>query len=263
MFNIKHTACNTVHGSDEVIYHVEDRDFFILIYTKTDAVFNIDEQQYNVETGSIILLPPDAKAVYQGDNAEYIDDWINFYDNQEILMSMCGRDNSHSQGIPLRCPIYFGTDSPVEAYFMLITNAFHSGLTQRNAITNNLMMALFELIKSHCVENDSIVPHYNAILSIRQNIYANPQLEYSIPELAKEANLSSVYFQELYKKAFGISCGADIINSRIENAKRLLNETAYTVEQIAERCGYHSVIHFSRQFKQAAGTAPSRWRNSH
>ena len=75
--------------------------------------------------------------------------------------------------------------------------------------------------------------------------------------------LSSIYFQELYKKAFGISCGADIINSRIENARRLLSETAYTIEQIAERCGYNNSIHFSRQFKQVMGAAPSKWRSTH
>ena len=41
MFDIKHTACNTVHRCNEVIYHIENRDFFILIYTKTEAVFEI------------------------------------------------------------------------------------------------------------------------------------------------------------------------------------------------------------------------------
>ena len=131
------------------------------------------------------------------------------------------------------------------------------------AITDNLMLALFEFIKSRYAENKSIIPHYNAILSIRQDIYANPQREYRIPSLARCAGLSSIYFQELYKKAFGISCGADIINSRIENARRLLSETAYTIEQIAERCGYNNSIHFSRQFKQVMGVAPSKWRSTH
>lgn len=264
MFNIMYTACDTVHARGEVIYHVEERDFFILIYTKAHAVFDIDSRKQAVEAGSIVLLPPGAKAVYLGDESEYIDDWVNFYDCQGLLTSMCVKgDDFPGQGIPLCYPIYFGADSTVGAYFMLIANAFHSGPAHGSAITDNLMLALFELIRSRCVENDSIVPHYNALLSVKQGIYANPQLEYSIPSLAKGAGLSPIYFQELYKKAFGISCGADIINSRIENAKRLLSETAYTIEQIAERCGYHSIVHFSRQFKQATGIAPSKWRRSH
>ena len=47
MFDIKHTACNTVHRCNEVIYHIENRDFFILIYTKTEAVFEIDSGAFN------------------------------------------------------------------------------------------------------------------------------------------------------------------------------------------------------------------------
>lgn len=264
MFDIKHTACNTIHRYDEVIYHIENRDFFILIYTKTDAIFEIDGQKQIVAAGSVVLLPPDVKAVYHGNSNEYIDDWVNFYDTQRVLSSMCVENkNCPDCGIPLACPLTFGLDSPISAYFMLITNAFHSGLAQSKSITDNLMLALFEFIKSRYAESKSIIPHYNAILSIRQAIYANPQLEYRIPSLAKHAGLSSIYFQELYKKAFGISCGADIINSRIENAKRLLSETAYTIEQIAERCGYNNNIHFSRQFKQVMGVAPSKWRLLH
>lgn len=264
MFDIKHTACNTVHRCNEVIYHIENRDFFILIYTKTEAVFEIDGCKQIVAEGSIVLLPPDVKALYYGNSNEYIDDWINFYDTQGVLASMGIANNDFSDcGIPFACPLIFGPDSPVGAYFMLIANAFHSGLAQSKAITDNLMLALFEFIKSRYAENKSIIPHYNAILSIRQEIYANPQREYRIPSLARCAWLSSIYFQELYKKAFGISCGADIINSRIENARRLLSETAYTIEQIAERCGYNNSIHFSRQFKQVMGVAPSKWRSTH
>ena len=71
MFDIKHTACNTVHRCNEVIYHIENRDFFILIYTKTEAVFEIDGCKQIVAEGSIVLLPPDVKALYYGNSNEY------------------------------------------------------------------------------------------------------------------------------------------------------------------------------------------------
>ena len=73
MFDIKHTACNTVHRCNEVIYHIENRDFFILIYTKTEAVFEIDGCKQIVAEGSIVLLPPDVKARYYGNSNEYIE----------------------------------------------------------------------------------------------------------------------------------------------------------------------------------------------
>ena len=108
MFDIKHTACNTVHRCNEVIYHIENRDFFILIYTKTEAVFEIDGCKQIVAEGSIVLLPPDVKALYYGNSNEYIDDWVNFYDTQGVLASMGIANNDFSDcGIPFACPLIF------------------------------------------------------------------------------------------------------------------------------------------------------------
>lgn len=250
MFQIKYSACNTVHSQGELIYHTEKRDFHILIYTKTRARFCIDNVNYTAAPGCIVLLPPEAEAVYSGSGEGYCDDWINFYDEHRLLASF---------GIPAGYPVLLGADSPAEYYFMLITNAFHSGLPQSSLITDSLMTALFHFIGSHCSGKISSLPHYYTLLALRQKLYANPRMDYSIPRLAEEAHLSAVYFQSLYKKAFGVSCGADIINSRIENAKRLLSENSLSVEEVAERCGYHSAVHFSRQFRQLTGSSPTQW----
>ena len=60
---------------------------------------------------------------------------------------------------------------------------------------------------------------------------------------------------------FGISCGADIINGRIETAKTLLADTCLTVTEIGEKCGYNSSVHFSGQFRQLVGLSPTEYRN--
>ena len=74
-------------------------------------------------------------------------------------------------------------------------------------------------------------------MELREEIYANPARPWSIQELADQVSLSPAYFQDLYKKAFQVSCGADIIQSRIGQAKRMLAQTNLTMEEIADRCG--------------------------
>ena len=34
------------------------------------------------------------------------------------------------------------------------------------------------------------------------------------------------------------------------------------MEEIADRCGYNSPVHFSRQFRKCTGYAPSKWREN-
>ncbi len=74
--------------------------------------------------------------------------------------------------------------------------------------------------------------------------------------MAQELNISESYLHLLYKKAFGVTCTKDVINSRIELAERYLAYSGMTVEEVAYACGYKNVVHFSRQFKQIIGRSP-------
>ena len=50
------------------------------------------------------------------------------------------------------------------------------------------------------------------------------------------------------------------ISARIEAAKLLMTDTDLPISEIGERCGYESVVHFSRQFKKITGVSPSAYR---
>jgi transcriptional regulator GlxA family with amidase domain len=53
-----------------------------------------------------------------------------------------------------------------------------------------------------------------------------------------------------------------VIHTRVEHACMLLRETALSVEQIADACGYRDVFFFSRQFKKVTASPPAAYRNS-
>ena len=78
-------------------------------------------------------------------------------------------------------------------------------------------------------------------------------------DLAEQANVSEVYFRRLFKETYGISPRQYILEARIRNAKALLSENATTVTAIAETCGFSSVYHFCRAFKEATGETPTEW----
>lgn len=91
-------------------------------------------------------------------------------------------------------------------------------------------------------------------------IHTEPERVMSIDEMAAAVNMSRSGFQHLYKKMFGISVINDVINGRLERAKRLLSSTDLTVAEIASKCGYATEYNFMRQFKSRTGKTPTEYR---
>ena len=95
---------------------------------------------------------------------------------------------------------------------------------------------------------------------IRNKIYTHFSENHNIPEYAAETGLCSSRFYGLYKEFFGTTPQKDIINARINHAKFLLLQNCYTVEEVAEKCGYTNQFHFIRQFKMIVGITPGKYR---
>ena len=102
--------------------------------------------------------------------------------------------------------------------------------------------------------------YYAEILKIRSDIYSNPSVKYTVEMLAEKLHISKHYFHHLYKKFFDVPPVTDIINSRIEHAKRLLRSTDYSVKEIAEILGYSTDTQFMKQFKGVTEMSASEYR---
>ena len=83
----------------------------------------------------------------------------------------------------------------------------------------------------------------------------------SVQHLADAVQMSPQHFARLFIKTFGQPPHAYVMSRRMDAAKRsLVNEPERSVADIAVSCGFASAAHFSRCFKQALGTTPTRWR---
>lgn len=72
--------------------------------------------------------------------------------------------------------------------------------------------------------------------------------------------LSKTHFHRIYKEFYGSSCKDDIICSRLEKVRWMLDNTTLTIVQIAEECGYSNNSHLIRQFTGRTGMTPSAYR---
>jgi AraC-like DNA-binding protein len=80
--------------------------------------------------------------------------------------------------------------------------------------------------------------------------------------MAEMVNLSPGYFSNLFRAEVGMSFSDYLIQVRIENAKGLLRRFELSVEAISKRCGFNSLAHFSRTFKDRCGLSPLKYRKS-
>jgi LacI family transcriptional regulator len=63
-----------------------------------------------------------------------------------------------------------------------------------------------------------------------------------------------------FRRALGLSPHQEIVRARLGRAKRLLRETSYTMERVAEESGFGALQRFHETFKAAEGISPGEWR---
>lgn len=81
-----------------------------------------------------------------------------------------------------------------------------------------------------------------------------------IGELADELGFTSAYLSKIFKKYTGTTPIKMLTSIRIHNAKKLLLNTNYTIQEIGKEVGYPDQFHFSKTFRKVVGMNPSAYR---
>jgi AraC-like DNA-binding protein len=84
--------------------------------------------------------------------------------------------------------------------------------------------------------------------------------EFDLSQVAADAGMGYESFRKRFKLATGMSPAEYRSARRIETARELLASTSLSIRQIAANLGYYDEYHFSRRFREAAGSAPGAFR---
>ena len=102
----------------------------------------------------------------------------------------------------------------------------------------------------------------DAFKALRLEIYRNPDKYTCTDDMAKLIGLSRSRFSVVYKNFFKVSPKKDLINARISKASYLLSSETPSLAEISEECGYQSIYHFIRQFRDVMGITPGKYRKN-
>ena len=84
--------------------------------------------------------------------------------------------------------------------------------------------------------------------------------EWTLQQLAEEANLSVSHMSYLFKKVTGETPLEHLIRLRMERAKAMLDSDAVKIYEVAEATGYRDPNYFSKLFKKYYGVTPKEYR---
>ena len=80
----------------------------------------------------------------------------------------------------------------------------------------------------------------------------------TLDQIAAEFYISKYYLSHCFKAATGFSVGQYLINTRILEARRMLQDGG-RVAQVGEAVGFHSNEHFIRTFTKLTGISPKQY----
>ena len=88
----------------------------------------------------------------------------------------------------------------------------------------------------------------------------HPEADLSVPALARRAAMSVRTFARAFSREVGITPAVFVQRSRVEAARRLLETTDRTVDDIARACGFGTVETMHRAFQRVVRTTPGQYR---
>jgi AraC-like DNA-binding protein len=93
-----------------------------------------------------------------------------------------------------------------------------------------------------------------------QHIEENFKLTVDFKEYAQSIGQSYSSFRRRFKHYTGLAPNQYQLETKLRNAKQLLDNSSSSIQDIAQECGFVSPYYFSRYFKSSTGLSPKQYR---
>ena len=142
-----------------------------------------------------------------------------------------------------------------------LNNQFLKSLQQIDSL-EELCYKLQEIVEAFTDNVFNVKPgkHSELIKKAISYISRNYASDITLEEVAAYVHLNASYFSTIFKQACGSSFKEYLNMVRIEESKRLLANTDYSIIDIAISTGFEDQSYFSKVFKKYTGLTPKQFR---
>jgi AraC family transcriptional regulator len=164
----------------------------------------------------------------------------------------------------LRDDLIFMTDRELNGRLAAYLRAARSHASRVEMDARAILVAERLLSGHHSLQPASIVePRGLAawqLKRVHEFLEAANHQQVSLAELADVARLSPFHFARAFKAATGLPPHRYQMLSRIERAKRLLQDSKMSVGEVSAQVGYANQSYFARMFRLEVGVTPDLYR---
>ena len=236
---------------------VHAHSFSELFYiTGGKGYFMAKGRKFPIEKNNLIIINP------QVDHAEFSS---RDHPLEYIVLGIDGLQFTPSGSEQEELPaIHIAQAVPQMGFYMeALRDEMQKGLYAHEAICQNLLNIILLLILRHREVQVSITAFNNVsseCIAVRDYIDAHFKDPITLELLAQQAHQNKYYIAHTFKDAFGISPIKYLMERRVEESKILLDETDFSIGQIASIIGFSSSSHYSQAFRRLAGMSPNEYR---
>ncbi|MBR3878917.1 MAG: helix-turn-helix transcriptional regulator [Clostridia bacterium] len=207
-----------------------------------EMVYYVDNVKYAISSGDIIYVP--SGSLRRRETGECLNDYvsINFHSESRLDVDIVQRKSINDE---------------VKYLLNYFEAAYYASSKDRN---NKLKLALETLVLQL---KDNEFDSYQSSLSseIISYIHRHYAHRITLDDISKATFYSAAYCENEFKKTTGKSIINYLIDIRIGEAKKLLEETSMSCADIAAAVGFEDANYFSRVFKKRTGYSPLRYRD--
>ena len=238
-------------------YREQGRGDYQLVYIAAGCgCFALDGQMVTLPQGTAVLYRPGVMQDYtfcSADKAEYF--WCHFTGGEVAsLLADCRIAEQAMVFVP-------GTSSDFRWLFLQMIRELQTQQDNYETILQmNLRHLLLLLGRQSATAQNVSGTMLGEIESAIRFFSANYHYSIEIKQYAESHLMSSYWFSQKFKKVTGCSPAQYLINLRMANAMNLLDNTDYTVAQVAMAVGYENTQYFHRLFRKHTGMTPNDYK---
>lgn len=183
--------------------------------------------------------------------------WVHFHgESAEALYAEFLRSNP--KGV-FRCSSVFHFKHPIEEIVRLHGKRSETAeLLSNKYITDIITQSCLECGTEQAEEENSL---QRKLPQIRTYLDAHFTEKILLQDLEQAFFVSRYHLSREFKKTFGITIGAYLLNLRIGKAKELLRYSDRPIEEIAEACGIGDTSYFTKIFRRSEQMSALEYRH--
>lgn len=129
---------------------------------------------------------------------------------------------------------------------------------------DQLLSVIPKMIRHYCllVQQHSLKNYSRLIRDCLNYIDFHYMEPLSLEQLARRFSVNKNYLSSRFHKEVQTTVTDYINRTRVQHAVQLLDQTALSMQQIAEKCGFADANYFTRIFRKLNGSSPNDYRKS-